>query len=102
MPTGWFCEKSREFFMTLSFPNNARSYDETRKRVRFLGHDGMFEVRVFVAGEVLGGGIVGRTGNEVDYLASFDALKPRIIKAAQAAYAANRSQTIHLDLDNFR
>lgn len=89
-------------FMTLAFPNNARSYDEARKRVRFSGHDGMFEVYFFVAGEVLGANSSSRTASEAEYLASFDALKPRILKAAQAAYKANRSQTIHLDLDNFR
>lgn len=31
--------------MALAFPNQARSYNETYRRTRFSGHDGMFEVR---------------------------------------------------------
>ena len=34
--------------MTLNFPNPTRSYDEKRKAVRFVGHDGMFEVPFFI------------------------------------------------------
>ena len=34
--------------MTLAFPNPSRSFDEVRNAVRFIGHDGMFEVRFFV------------------------------------------------------
>ena len=30
--------------MTLGFPNPSRSFDEVRNAVRFIGHDGMFEV----------------------------------------------------------
>lgn len=88
--------------MTLAFPNNARSYDVARERVRFSGHDGMFEVCFIVAGEVLAGNATSRRASEAEYLASFDALKPRILKAAQVAYEANRSHTIHLNLHNFR
>jgi hypothetical protein len=88
--------------MTLSFPNPARSYDETKRRVRFLGHDGMFEVRFFVAAEVLSNNLSGRTAVDEDYLASFDVLRPKILKAAQAAYKAKSAQTIMLDLENFK
>lgn len=35
--------------MSLSFPNQSRSYEEAGKRIRFIGHDGMFEIP-FVAG----------------------------------------------------
>ncbi|TIX53614.1 MAG: DUF1488 domain-containing protein, partial [Mesorhizobium sp.] len=34
--------------MTLNFPNRSRSYDAAAKRIRFVGHDGMFEVPFFV------------------------------------------------------
>ena len=40
--------------MTLDFPNRSRSFDEARNAVRFIGHDGMFEVPFFVE--------AGRTG----------------------------------------
>lgn len=38
--------------MTIAFPNSARSYDETARRIRLLGDDGMFEIRFFVDIEV--------------------------------------------------
>jgi hypothetical protein len=91
-----------EAAMTLSFPNPARSYDESKRRVRFLGHDGMFEVRFFVAAEVLSSNLVERTAVSDDYLASFDSLRPKILKAAQAAYKAKNAQSIMLDLENFK
>ena len=28
----------------LTFPNRSRSYDEAGQRIRFIGHDGMFEI----------------------------------------------------------
>lgn len=88
--------------MGLSFPNLARSYDEARRRVRFLGHDGMFEIKFFVTGEVLAGKLSQRAATASDYLASFDALRPRILEVAKAAYAATRSNTITLDIEHFR
>jgi hypothetical protein len=84
--------------MTLSFPNQARSYDEDKRRVRFLGHDGMFEIRFFVPADLLGGELPQRTANPSDYLASFDALRPKIQKAAEQAYKANRNSTITLNV----
>lgn len=88
--------------MALSFPNLARSYDEVHRRVRFLGHDGMFEVRFFVSADVLAGELSQRTASAGDYLASFDALRPRIQKVAMTAYAAARNSTIILDLGHFK
>jgi hypothetical protein len=34
--------------LTLAFPNPSRSFDEVRNAVRFIGHDGMFQIRFFV------------------------------------------------------
>ncbi|NLS07259.1 DUF1488 domain-containing protein [Rhizobium sp. P32RR-XVIII] len=42
--------------MAIEFHNGARSYDEISRRVRFLGHDGMFEIRFFVDIDVLAKG----------------------------------------------
>ena len=46
--------------------------------------------------------LVERTAVSDDYLASFDALRPKILKAAQAAYKAKNAQSIMLDLENFK
>lgn len=83
--------------MALAFPNQARSYDETNRRVRFLGHDGMFEVRFFVPADMLAGELSQRTANAGDYLAAFDVLRPRIQDAAEKAYKATRVSTIVLN-----
>ena len=39
--------------MTLEFLNPSRSFDEVRNAMRFIGHDGMFEVPFFVEVEAL-------------------------------------------------
>lgn len=88
--------------MALSFPNASRSYDETHSRVRFLGHDGMFEIRFYVLAEVLAGEHTQRTLSENDYLASFDALRTRILDAARNAYRSRPEQTITLALRHFQ
>ncbi|WP_275790284.1 DUF1488 domain-containing protein [Pararhizobium gei] len=88
--------------MTLSFPNNARSYDETKRRVRFTGYDGMFEVKFFVAADVLSKNLVARTSGERDYLDAFDRMRVKILDVAQRAYNSKRQSTVLLDLSNFR
>ena len=39
--------------MTLSFPNQSRSYDATLRAVRFWGHDGAMEASFFVNEDTL-------------------------------------------------
>ena len=39
--------------MALSFPNQSRSYDATRRAVRFWGHDGAMETSFFVNEDAL-------------------------------------------------
>ncbi|WP_341487673.1 DUF1488 domain-containing protein [Pararhizobium sp. A13] len=89
--------------MTLSFPNSARSYDETHRRVRFTGYDGMFEVKCFVTVDVLARGLALRTpAAERDYLEAFDRMRAIILDAAKRAYNSNAQATVLLDVSNFR
>jgi hypothetical protein len=39
--------------MSLSFPNQSRSYDATRRAVRFWGHDSAMEASFFVTEDAL-------------------------------------------------
>ncbi|MCV3768743.1 DUF1488 domain-containing protein [Rhizobium sp. TRM95796] len=87
--------------MPLSFPNPARSYDEAHSRVRFLGHDGMFEVRFYVLADVLAGEHPTRTLGESDYLAFFDALRSKILDAARRAYGTKPDRNITLARGHF-
>jgi hypothetical protein len=88
--------------MSISFPNAARSFDDKNHCVRFTGYDGMFEIKFYLATEVLAGEKSHRNASEADYLTSFDALRPRILKAATSAYAKARCRAITLDLTHFR
>ncbi|MDP9838661.1 hypothetical protein J2T09_003433 [Neorhizobium huautlense] len=88
--------------MGISFPNLARSFDGKSRCVRFTGYDGMLEIKFYLATEVLASEKSHRNASEGEYLTSFDALRPRILKAATSAYSVNRSSTIMLDLTHFR
>jgi hypothetical protein len=59
--------------MSLSFPNRSRSYDPSGRRIRFIGHDGMFEV--FPAATT-----------EAGYLAAFDKARDAVETVARKAY----------------
>ena len=72
--------------MALTFPNQSRSYDETGKRVRFSGYDGMFEVPFFVENEALEIRMKHPSRTEAGYLAAFDDARTEIIAAAMAIY----------------
>jgi hypothetical protein len=37
----------------IEFPNHSRSYDRTRRAVRFWGHDSAIEASFFVTGDAL-------------------------------------------------
>lgn len=79
--------------MALIFPNRSRSFDESRRTVRFLGYDGMFEVPFAVQASALLGS--ERSGNtEADCLAAFDASRERIYEVAQRVYARGHGTTI--------
>ncbi|RYE61931.1 MAG: DUF1488 domain-containing protein [Oxalobacteraceae bacterium] len=87
--------------MGVSFPNQTRSFDGKNRCVRFTGYDGMFEIKFYLAVEVLASERAERNTSEIDYLTSFDALRPRILKAATSEYSRSRSSTIMLNLTNF-
>ncbi len=88
--------------MAIAFPNSARSYDETAKRVRFLGHDGMFEIRFFVDIDVLTSGSTPSAISERDYLTAFDRLRTKILDVAKRVYSSRRKSSIILKLADFK
>ncbi len=53
--------------MGISFPNKARSFDDRKRCVRFTGYDGMFEIKFYLATEVLAHGKSSRNVTEADY-----------------------------------
>ncbi|MBP1857204.1 DUF1488 family protein [Rhizobium herbae] len=87
--------------MALTFPNTSRSYDETARRVRFLGHDGMFEVKFFVEIGALSK-IVSRAPSEADCLAAFDAARSSVQDIARKAYSRDRRDSYVLTEAHFK
>lgn len=88
--------------MTLTFPNPARNYDETKRCVRFLGHDGLFQINFLLPVEILAVAVSSRTATEGDYLSAFDTMRKRILEIAEKAYAMKRRSMIELDPKSFR
>ena len=76
--------------MTLDFPNPSRSFDEARNAVRFIGHDGMFEVPFFIEADALAS--TGAKGGEAEAacLAAFDAARRSIHDTARKLYSRGR------------
>ncbi|WP_157014722.1 DUF1488 family protein [Mesorhizobium xinjiangense] len=87
--------------MTLQFPNRSRRFDEVRNAVRFIGHDGMFEVPFFVEAAALT--LPGSMElSEADFLTAFDAARGSIHDVAREAYSYGRRTSYTLTEADFR
>ena len=87
--------------MSLAFPNPSRSFDEVRNAVRFIGHDGMFEVPFYVEA----GALSGRTSStlsEAECLSAFDRARGSIHDVAREAYSHGRRTSYTLTSADFR
>jgi hypothetical protein len=72
--------------MTLSFPNLSRSYDSTRRAVRFWGYDSAMETSFFVMADALRRLQPGTRPDETSLLSAFDSNRDRICAAAARVY----------------
>ncbi|SMH54798.1 DUF1488 domain-containing protein [Mesorhizobium australicum] len=87
--------------MGLAFPNPSRSFDEVRNAVRFIGHDGMFEVPFFIEADALS--VRGSpVPSEAEYLSAFDAARGSIQDVAREAYSHGRRTSYTLTSADFR
>jgi hypothetical protein len=73
--------------MALRFPNCSRSYDATRRAVRFWGHDSAMEASFFVAEDALRQIQPGMALDEDGALRAFDLNRPLIYATAVKVYA---------------
>lgn len=87
--------------MTLEFPNRSRSFDEARDAVRFIGHDGMFEVPFFVETAALHRAVT-TSQTETDFLTAFDAARSSIHDIARKAYSRGHRPSYTLTVADFR
>ncbi len=76
--------------MTISFPNQSRSYDATHGVVRFWGHDRSMESAFFLMADALQKLQPDLQFEEEDVLRVFDANRARIYAGAARVYARGR------------
>jgi hypothetical protein len=82
--------------MTLGFPNQSRSYDPDRHRIRFWGYDNALEVPFFLEESALFK-LYPRTQNvEAAILAAFDAARDRILEVAGKVYAPRQRRSFYV------
>ncbi|MDF2372105.1 MAG: DUF1488 domain-containing protein [Rhizobiaceae bacterium] len=82
--------------MSLTFPNPSRSYDDALDRIRFIGHDGMFQIAFFVEIDALAKTTKNLVRTEAGYLEAFDAARSAIERVALKAYSRDRNSMIVL------
>jgi hypothetical protein len=82
--------------MTLSFPNQSRFYDATRRAVRFWGHDSAMEAVFFVTEDALKRIAPDMRLDESGLLGAFDTNRDLIHAAAAKVYARGRKGSYDL------
>ena len=82
--------------MSLEFPNSSRSYDATRRAVRFWGYDTAMEWSFFVTAEALQCVQPAMAQDEAGMLGAFDSHRDRICAAAAKLYARGRKGSYEL------
>ena len=86
--------------VTLTFPNRARSYDESRSAVRFRGYDGLFEVPFLIQANALSA--LRGAATESNMLMAFDDARNSIYDVAREVYSHGRQATYLITAADFR
>ena len=82
--------------MTINFPNQSRSYDATRRAVRFWGHDSAMEASFFVSGDALKRIHPDMQYDEAGLLGAFDSNRDLIYRTAAKVYGRGRRGSYEL------
>src|SRR5205823_12193792 len=85
----------------ISFPNQSRVFDPTRRAVRFWGHDSAMEWSFFVTEDALRRLQPNGPRDEAGLLLAFDANRALIYAAAMEAYKRERKASYELAAENF-
>jgi Protein of unknown function (DUF1488) len=85
----------------LNFPNDSRSFDRTRRAVRFWGYDSSMEASFFVSEAALMGLQPDMRVDEEGMLGTFDCHRARIYAAAAKVYARGRKGSYDLERSDF-
>ncbi len=87
--------------MALNFPNRSRSYDVTRRAVRFWGHDSAMEASFFVTEDALKHVQPDMRFDEEGLLGAFDSNRDRIHAVAMEVYRRGRKGSYDLVSGDF-
>jgi hypothetical protein len=82
--------------MTLSFPNPSRSFDATRRAIRFWGLDRSMEASFFVNEDALKRIQPNMRSDEAGLLGAFDLHRERIYAIAALVYGRGRKGSYDL------
>ena len=85
----------------LNFPNESRSYDATRRCIRFWGSDGAIEVSFFLDQSALEKIATRAPIGEASLLESFDQNRERILHTARKVYARRQKGSYELYATDF-
>jgi len=87
--------------MALMFPNASRSYDATRRAVRFWGYDSAMEWSFFVTEDALKHIHPAMDRDEAGMLGAFDAHRDLVCAAAAKAYRREDRGSYELGVADF-
>jgi Protein of unknown function (DUF1488) len=85
----------------IDFPNHSRSYDSTRRAVRFWGYDSAIEASFFISEDALTRIQPGVRLDESGCLDAFDANREKICSAAARVYVRGSRGSYDLGSANF-
>jgi hypothetical protein len=87
--------------LMIDFPNHSRSYDKTRRAVRFWGYDSAIEASFFINEEALRRIQPDARPNESGFLNAFDSNRDLICAAATKVYVRGSRGSYDLVAANF-
>ena len=87
--------------MPLIFPNLSRSFDTTRRAVRFWGYDSAMEASFYVSEDALKRVQPDTRMDEAGLLAAFDSNRELICKIASKVYARGHKGSYNLNVADF-
>ncbi len=85
----------------IDFPNHSRSYDQTRRAVRFWGYDSAIEASFFIAEDALKRIHPDARADEPAFLDAFDCNRDLICAAAARMYVRGSRGSYDLVAANF-
>jgi len=85
----------------IDFPNHSRSYDETRRAVRFWGHDSAIEASFFIGEDALRRLQPDAHADASGFLNAFDCNRDLICAAAARMYVRGSRGSYDLVAANF-